>query len=228
MTLRHRPADLTAAHAAGPLLVAEPEPLARFGIRRALEDAGFAVRDEVSDSAGAIEAARRERPAVCIVDLDLGGDAIAAIAAISAELPETAIVVLTASRDDPRLFNAMCAGAWGYIRRDIDPAEFPQRLRGVLEGDVALPRSVVSRLVAAFRERASEPAFPAVSEAGSRLTAREREVLDLLRQRLGTAEIARRLFISQVTVRSHVSSIVKKLGVSDRYAAIFDLERFSK
>ena len=201
------------------ILVADANALTRFGIRRALEEHGFFVCAEAADASEAVEAAVRERPDICLLDLHMPGDKIAAIAAIAAELPATAVVMLTPSRDDD-LFDALCAGASGYLPKDIDPSGFPVTLRRVLEGEVALPRAVLTRLVQEFQERGKKRHLPLLQERGVKLTSREWEVLELLRQGLTTAEIAGHLFVSQVTVRTHVASILKKLSVPDRAAAI--------
>ena len=207
----------------GRVLIADDHPLTRFAIRRALEDGGFVVSAEVRGAREAVEAARRERPDVCLLDLHMPA-AIEAIESIASDAPETAVVVVTVSRNDPDLFDALCAGAAGYIPADTDAERIPVVLENVLRGDIALPRAVVGKLVEEFRGRRARRRLPLVENTRS-LTEREWEVLDLLREGLSTAEIARRLFIYQVTVRTHVRSIVKKLSVADRHAAIRLLEQ---
>ncbi len=204
-------------------MVADDHGLMRFALRRALEDGGFAVTGDTGDAADLIQVALGERPDVCLLDLHMPG-ALEAIERIASDAPETAVVVVTVSRNDPDLFEALCAGAAGYIPQDTGAERIPLALESILQGEVALPRAVVRKLVEEFRERRQRRRLPLAERAGS-LTEREWEVLDLLRDGLSTAEIAKRLFISQVTVRTHVRSIVKKLSVTDRSAAIGLLEQ---
>ena len=121
-------------------------------------------------------------------------------------------------------FDAIRVGARGYLLKEMDPARLPAALEGVLAGEVALPRALVARLVDRFRGREVHR----VQIAGSRtatLSAREWEILDLLREGLATRQMAERLFLSDVTVRSHVSSVLRKLEVPDRAAAVRLLEQ---
>jgi DNA-binding NarL/FixJ family response regulator len=203
--------------------VADENALTRFGIRRALEESGFCVCAEACDAAGATESALEERPDICLLGLDMPGDGIGAIRRITSRLQETAVVMLTDSGDEGDLLGALCAGASGYLPKDIDPGRLPLALQGVVPGDVALPRALLLRLM----EEARHSALRRGSALSARLelTTRESEVLKLLRKGLTTGEIARHLFISQVTVRTHVCSIVKKLHVPDRKAAIRLLEK---
>jgi DNA-binding NarL/FixJ family response regulator len=103
--------------------------------------------------------------------------------------------------------------------KDTDPERLPNALRGVLAGEAALPRDLVARLIDEFRDRGRRR-LPLVAGRGVELTSREWEVLDLLAEELTTAEVAQRLFVSPVTVRRHISSIVEKLGAPDRAAAV--------
>jgi DNA-binding NarL/FixJ family response regulator len=207
------------------VLVADDHPPTRAGVRAALERDGFVVCAEAGDARSAIEAARRERPDVCLLDIHMPGDGIHAAETISREFPDTAVVMLTVSRTDADLFNALRAGAAGYLLKDIDPIRLPLALRGVLEGEAALPRRLVALLIEEFRERKRRRRIPLVGRRGVELTDREWEVLDLMKQGLSTDEIATRLFISPVTVRTHVSSVLRKLHVSTREAALALLDR---
>jgi DNA-binding NarL/FixJ family response regulator len=206
------------------VLIADDHPPTRAGVRAALERDGFEVCAEAADARSAIEAARRERPDVCLLDIHMPGDGIYAAETIAHELPEAAVVMLTVSRTDADLFNALRAGAAGYLLKDIDPGRLPLALRGVLEGEAALPRRLVALLIEEFRERKRRRRIPLVGRRGVELTDREWEVLELMRQGLTTEEIATRLFISPVTVRTHVSAILRKLKVPTREAALELLE----
>jgi two-component system, NarL family, nitrate/nitrite response regulator NarL len=200
------------------VLIADDHAPTRAGVRGALEDGGFTVVAEAARADAAVESAIRERPDVCVLDVNMPGSGIAAAARIADELPGTAVVMLTVSRDDEDLFAALRAGALGYLLKDMDPGRLAAALRGVLSGEAALPRTLVARVVEEFRAAERKPSLPLVRRRGAKLTAREWEVLEMLREQLSTAEIARRLGLSDVTVRRHVSSILAKLRVPDRRA----------
>lgn len=202
------------------VIIADDHPPTRAGVRSALEGDGFEVVAECSTGAAAIEAAHAHRPDVCLLDIHMSDNGIAAAAQITASLPETAVVMLTVSRNDADLFDAVRAGASGYLVKDMDPGRLPHALRGVLAGEAALPRALVARLMDEFRDRAHRRSLPTLSERGIQLTKREWEVLELLREGLGTADIAGRLFISSGTVRTHVAAILTKLRSPDRQAAL--------
>jgi len=206
-------------------LVADDHLPTRTGVKLALERGGFEVCADAADADGAISAAREQRPDVCLLDINMPGDGIKAAEAIARELPETAVVMLTVSRSDADLFDALRAGASGYLLKDIDPARLPLALHGVLEGEAALPRRLVALLIEEFRERRRRRRVPLVGRRSVELTDREWEVLELMRGGLSTEEIAARLFISAVTVRTHVSAILRKLHVTTRDAAVALLER---
>jgi DNA-binding NarL/FixJ family response regulator len=118
------------------------------------------------------------------------------------------------------LFDALRAGASGYLLKDIRREQLPEALRVVLAGDAPLPANLVARLIEEFRARENRKRLLLAHEPGLELRRREWEVLELLREGLTTGEIARRLFIAEVTVRSHVSAILKALRVPDRAAAV--------
>jgi DNA-binding NarL/FixJ family response regulator len=201
-------------------LIADDHPPTRAGIRASLEQGGFVVCAEVADASAAVAAAVVERPDVCLLDVNMPGNGISAAREISARVPEAAIVVLTVSRDDDDIFDALRAGASGYLLKDMDPTRLPIAVRGVLKGEAALPRTLVTRLVDEFRHRGRKRRVPVLAERGALLSAREWEVLELMRSGLTTAQISDRLFISQATVRSHIASILRKLRVPDRQTAL--------
>jgi DNA-binding NarL/FixJ family response regulator len=202
------------------VLVADDHPALRQSVRMALEQDGFVICGEADTAATALELAFRDRPEVCLLDIHMPGNGIAAAAEITARLPGTAIVMLTVSRNDADLFDSLRAGAAGYLLKDMDPSRLANALRGVLSGEAALPRALVARVIDEFRERGRRRRLHLLGERGVELTSREWEILDLLRQGLTTAEIAERLFVSKVTVRRHVSAILRKLRVTDRKAAL--------
>jgi DNA-binding NarL/FixJ family response regulator len=202
------------------VLVADDHARTRAMVRKALERSGeFRVCAEASDSDSAVEAAKEQCPDVCLLDINMPGSGIAAAARITASLPETAVVMLTVSRQDEDLFDALRAGASGYLLKGMEENAIGDALKRVLAGESPLPGSLVARLVEEFRDREHRRVVVADAQA-TRLTGREWDVLELMRKGCRTSEISRRLFISQTTVRSHVSAILHKLGVSDREAAI--------
>ncbi|MGI8707832.1 MAG: response regulator [Actinomycetota bacterium] len=206
----------------GPLsvLIADDHPATRAGIRATLEADGFRVCGEVANAKAAVEVALRERPDLCLLDVHMPGNGIAAAARISSALEDTAIVMLTVSRSDQDLFDSLRAGASGYLLKDTQPERLPLALRGVLAGEAAIPRTLAALLIEEFRERGRRRKLPLLGRRGVEVTSREWEVLDLMRQGASTEQMAARLFVSPVTIRTHISSILKKLHVSDREAAI--------
>jgi DNA-binding NarL/FixJ family response regulator len=209
------------------VVIADDHAPTRSGVRTALEHGGFEVVGEARDATAVVEIARRERPDVCLLDIHMPGSGIAAATRITDELPDTAVVMLTVSRNDDDLFDALRAGASGYLLKDTDPGRLPHALRGVLNGEAALPRTLVARLIDEFRDRGRYKRVPMLGARGAMLTSREWEVLELLREGLSTKEIAERLFLSPATIRSHVAAILRKLKVPDRAAAIRMLENGS-
>jgi DNA-binding NarL/FixJ family response regulator len=203
------------------VLVADDHAPTREDIRRTLEnEAEFAVCAEASDAPSAVEVALRKRPDICLLDIRMPGNGVAAAWEITSRLPETKVVMLTVSRDDDDLFAALRAGAAGYLLKDLAPGELPQALRRVREGEVAMTPALVLRVVEEFRDRSSRRRQLLTRQPGEDLTSREWQVLELLRQGLSTAAIAERLTLSQATVRSHVASILRKLRVRDRDALL--------
>jgi DNA-binding NarL/FixJ family response regulator len=207
------------------IVLADDHPAVRAGVRVALERDDFVICAEVGDGASAVQAALRERPDIVLMDINMPGNGIEATDEIARRLPETAIVMLTVSTADTDIFDALRAGASGYLLKDMDPTRLPRALRGVLDGEAALPRRLVALVLEEFRQRRRHRRLPLAKGRGVDLTEREWEVLEFLRQGLSTAEIAERLFIAPVTVRTHVSAILKKLRVPDREAAVELLER---
>jgi DNA-binding NarL/FixJ family response regulator len=203
------------------VLIANGRAWIRTVISRAVaSDPRFAVCAETADAPSAVAAAARERPAVCLLDVGMPGGGISAAWEISARLPQTKVVMFTGSRDPAHLLAALRAGATGYLISDMDLARLPAALNDVVMGKTAIPRDLVSYLVDEVRDRSARHRVILSSEHAQHLTSREWQVLDLLRLQLSTAQIARRLVLSDATVRSHIASIMAKLGVPDRAALI--------
>jgi two-component system, NarL family, nitrate/nitrite response regulator NarL len=205
------------------VLVADDNPPARAGVRLALESEGITICAEVSDAASAVEAAIREHPDICLLETNIPGGGIAATEQIAREVPSTTVVMFAASSTDDDLFDALRAGADGYLLKDINPQRLGATLRAALHGEAALPRRLVARLIEEFRGRGGRR-LRLLSGSQVAFTSREVDVLALMRQGLSTAEIAARLFITEATVRSHIAAVVRKLGVPDREAALEMLE----
>jgi DNA-binding NarL/FixJ family response regulator len=202
------------------VLIADDHGPTRADLRGILDQhPRFRVCAEVPDAITAVEAATRLCPDVCLLDIRMPGNGIAAAWEIAARVPDARIVMLTVSESDTDLFRALRAGAAGYLTKDLDPERLPHILLDVLDGEAAIPRAMVARVVAEFRDRGPRRRPPADGLAYP-LTSREWEVLDLLRRRSTTGEIASRLSISKATARSHIASVVHKLGATDRDEAV--------
>jgi DNA-binding NarL/FixJ family response regulator len=202
------------------IVLADDHATARLGVRLALEEGGFHVVAEAVDARGAVEAAIEHRPDLCLLDVYMPGKGIAAAAELAEALPEMPIVMLTVSDTSEDLFEALRAGACGYLLKDTDPQRLPFALGAVLNGEAPLPRVLTARLITEFRRRGSERRIPSAQGGLVTLSERESEVLDLLRTELSTKQIAHRLGISPVTVRRHISELLRKLQVDDREAAL--------
>ena len=202
------------------VIVADDHPPTRAGVREALEKQSWVVVAEAASAPEAVDAAREHRPDVCLLDINMPGSGIAAAAEITHTLPDVAVVMLTASRDDEDLFAALRAGASGYLLKDMDPGRLGNALQGVLAGEAVLPRWLVLKVVDQLRATPRRRIALPNRTAAAQLTEREAEILDLMAGGLSTEEIAAKLFLAQVTVRTHISAILKKLRVRDRKAAV--------
>ena len=201
------------------VLIVDDHPLTRDALSALLAQQGFDVVGEAEDGATAIERARELTPDIVLLDLTMPGmDGLAALPAIREVAPESEVVVLTASDAEDNLLAAIRGGASGYLLKNEPPEQIAVFLRGVARGDAALSGGVARRLLDRVREGGRLSGVP--EEITRTLSAREVEVLLLLDEHLGTDEIAQRLFISEHTVRSHVKSLLKKLGVSSRREAL--------
>jgi DNA-binding NarL/FixJ family response regulator len=201
------------------VLVADDHAPTRAGVRMALEHGGCDVCAEVGTADEAIEAALRERPDVCVLDVEMPGGGIRAVAEITSRLPGTPVVMLTVSGQADDLFDALRAGAAGYLLKDMDPGELPAAVRAAAAGEGTLPGVLTTRLIEEFRGRGGRRGLALPDGRTVNLTSREWDVLELLVDEVPTAEIARRLFLSPVTVRRHVSIVLRKLGVRTRAEA---------
>jgi DNA-binding NarL/FixJ family response regulator len=185
----------------------------------------MSVVADVGSGPDAVAAAIALRPDVCLLDVNMPGGGIQAAAEIAQEVPEAVVVMLAADADDALLFDALRAGARGYLLKDTDPDRLPLALEGVLDGEAAIPRRLVMRMIEEFQSRERRRRIPLVRPGAEQLTEREWQVLDLLKQELSTREAAQRMGISEVTVRRHLSAAMSKLGVASRREV---LELFSR
>ncbi len=201
------------------VLIADDHPTFRQSVGAVLEGDGFEVCAEAVDASLAIEAARRERPDVCLLAVLLPGGGLRAAAAITAALPDTAVVMLTASTNRDHFLDAVRAGATGYLLKDIDPERLPHALRAVLAGEAAIAPELVSWLVDEVQSQRLGRVLLG-RDGPAELSWREWEVLDLLRSGMASGEIAEQLSLSVVTVRRHACSMMKKLGVGSREEAV--------
>jgi DNA-binding NarL/FixJ family response regulator len=199
------------------VLLADDQVLVRAGFR-ALLDAqdGIEVAGEAGDGEHAVRLARELIPDVVLMDIRMPGtDGLAATRQIAADpqLARTRVVILTTFELDEYVFEAIRSGASGFLVKDTEPDELVQAVRVVADGGALLSPSVTRRLIAEFAARAKEPHEPAGLEE---LTEREQEVLALVGTGLSNDEIAKRLYVSPATAKTHVSRAMIKLKARDR------------
>jgi two-component system, NarL family, response regulator LiaR len=197
------------------VLIADDHAVVRQGLKTFLElQDDIEVVEDVADGEAAVAAVEREAPDVVLMDLVMPGvDGVEAIRRIREGRSQARVLVLSSFLDDERLFPAVRAGAAGYLLKDVEPRELVKAIRTVHGGEALLHPAVAARLMDEFA--AGRPREPSADG----LTGREREVLTLIARGLPNKLIARDLSISEKTVKAHVSSILGKLGVSDRTQA---------
>jgi len=205
------------------VLIADSDDCARAGLRSALEQGGFTVCAEAVDMTSAVEAASRELPDACLLDIGLSGDGLVAAAEIDARLQSTPIMMLTDRAEPAELLRALRAGALGYLWKGMDAARLPHAVAGMLAGEGAIPRLLVSRIIHELRGRTRAVAVDGGSAV--ELTQREWQILEQMCDGATTDEMAHVLGISPVTVRRHISRVLRKLGVRERADAVRIAER---
>jgi DNA-binding NarL/FixJ family response regulator len=198
--------------------VADDHALFRYGLKAILANAeGFEVVGEAATGEEVVEKVAQTRPDIVLMDIQMPGiNGIEATRRVLERDPSIGVVVVTMFEDDDSVFAAMRAGARGYVLKGADAEEVLKVVGAVAEGEAHFGPEIARRLMGFFS--APKPAAP--SEAFPELTAREAELLDLIARGLNNAEIAKRLHVSQKTVRNHVSHIFLKLQVADRAQAI--------
>jgi DNA-binding NarL/FixJ family response regulator len=207
------PGDIT-------IVIADDHAPTRALVAESLEAQNFTVLAAVGSAPEAVEATRAHEPHVALIDLHMPGDGLTAVRQIAQTVPGTSVVVFTVSRADDHLFEALTAGAVGYLPKDTDPARLGEALRGVLSGEAALPKRMVAKLITEFRERSRRRMLPKIGGREIKLTDKEWEVLDGLRSGLSTRDIADHMNVTPVTVRSHVAAIVRKFRAEDRHEVL--------
>jgi two-component system, NarL family, nitrate/nitrite response regulator NarL len=205
------------------ILLVDDHPLTRDALAALLAQEGFEVVGHAASGEEAIDEATRLQPDVVLLDLTMPGmNGLTALPRIRSDAPDAEVVVLTASDDEENLLAAIRGGASGYLLKTEPAEQIAAFLSGVVRGEAALSGGVARRLLDRVRDGGRLNGIP---ESITRtLSAREVEVLLLLDEHRGTDEIAQRLFISEHTVRSHVKSLLRKLGVSSRREALERLE----
>jgi DNA-binding NarL/FixJ family response regulator len=202
------------------VLLVDDQAMIRAGLRKILEtEADLDVIGEAGDGADAVDLARDLRPDVVLMDIRMPVlDGIEATRRIVAAQPSARVLVLTTFGLDTYVFDALRAGASGFMLKDAPPEELVAAVRIVASGDALLAPAVTRSVVEEFvRAPASAPTPPAALDE---LTPREREVLDLLARGLSNPEICARLVISDATAKTHVARILQKLGLRDRVQVV--------
>ena len=192
------------------VLIADDHPIVRDGLRGIFTSRGFEVLGEAANGAEAVALAERLRPDVVLMDLRMPGtDGVAAITELARLGNPARVLVLTTYDTDSDVLPAVEAGATGYLLKDAPREDLFRAVEAAARGEAVLSPAVASRLMGRVREPAREP-----------LSQREREVLTLVARGSTNKEAAKKLFISEATVKTHLIHVYAKLGVKDRAAAV--------
>lgn len=200
------------------VVIADDHPMFRYGLRAVLAaSAEVEVVGDAADGSHLVALVEQAQPDVVLTDLAMPGlDGASAARQILDRFPGIGVLVLTMHEDDEALFGALRAGARGYLLKGADREEIVRAVLAVACGDAVYSAAVARRIVDFFtgaHQTYTAQVFP-------ELTGREREILDLVAAGMGNHEIARRLFLSEKTVRNNVAAILTKLQVPDRAAAV--------
>lgn len=220
------------------VLIADDHALLREGLRKILEmEKDICVVGEAVDGRDVVEKAEALRPDVVLMDINMPhGGGLNATRIIRERLPEVDVIVLTIHDDDEYIIELVNAGAKGYMLKDVDPSRVIEAIRRVREGEAFIPTNLMTKVFQEFRRRSvpESPERPAVEHPSSGahahadgapkgerdpLTERELEILQLIVDGRTNKEIAQALFISEKTVKNHVTNILRKLDLSDRTQA---------
>ena len=202
-------------------LLVDDEELVRFGLRTVLEAAGdMDVVGEAGDGAAAVAAARELRPDVVLTDIRMPGtDGLTATREILALPDPPQVAVLTTFHVDEYVYAALAAGAAGFLLKDTPPREIAAAVRAVADGTATLSPAVTAGLIASYVDRRTVPRRAEALQRVATLSEREREVLSMLGSGGSNAELARRLFVSEATVKTYVSRLLTKLDLANRTQA---------
>ena len=203
------------------ILIADDQALVRTGFRMVLDtDPDLRVVAEAKDGADAVEATRRSRPEIVLMDIRMpvmdGLEATRQIVAAAKDPPR--VLVLTTYDLDEYVFDALLAGASGFLLKDVSPEQLLAAIHVIAQGDSLLSPSITRRLIESFVR--DHPATPHPPPGLDELTARELEILRLIARGLSNAEIAEQLVVSGTTVKTHVARVLDKLGLRDRVQAV--------
>lgn len=201
------------------VLIADDHALVREGLRKLLErDENIEIVDEVGDGQGAINVARREKPSVILMDVNMPGtDGITATKVIKREIPSVKVVALTIYEDD-EVVEMVKAGVSAYVLKDVAGSELIDTIHRVMAGEVVIHPRVAKRLVKEINRSNQKKEIV-------KLTRRENDILNLLVKGSSNKDMAENMYISEKTVKNHLTSIFRKLGVKDRtQAAVFALK----
>jgi DNA-binding NarL/FixJ family response regulator len=199
------------------ILICDDHSLFRDGLRSLLVAEGHEVIGEAKNGREAVTLARELRPDLVLMDVQMPEmDGIAATRMISAEIPDQKIVMLTASEEEAKLFDAIKSGAQGYLLKNLEADTFFEMLERAQRGEPALTPTLARKLLQEFA-KPPEPAAPAAVSEQDTLTAREREVLELMVEGVtSNRKLAKRLGLSENTVKFHVRNILDKLRLHNR------------
>jgi DNA-binding NarL/FixJ family response regulator len=197
------------------LLLVDDHALFREGLISLLSyQDDFTVVGEAEDADGTLQQVRALKPDIVLMDVELPGEGgVTVTQRLKMEMPNITVVMLTVHDDSQTLFEAIKAGAQGYLVKNVRSRELVEQLRGIARGEAAISRRMAARILEEIRGK-TESFGP-----GEELTTRELEVLDLVAARLSNAEIAERLVISEHTVKNHMKSILSKLHLHNRHQA---------
>ena len=200
------------------VLIADDQAMVRSGLRLILEtEDDIDVVAEAGNGEEAVRLARRERPGVVLMDVRMPiMDGLEATRQITEQVPDTRVIVLTTFDLDDYVYGALRAGASGFLLKDAEGDQLVEAIRVIASGDAIIAPSITKRLISEFADRPRARQATGLDD----LTEREVEVLRLVAKGLSNAEIAEELYVSETTVKSHVSHILTKLGLRDRVQAV--------
>ncbi|MGZ4401890.1 MAG: response regulator [Solirubrobacteraceae bacterium] len=204
------------------VLIADDQELVRVGLRKILEnDPQTTVAGEVNNGEDAVSAATRLRPDVVLMDIRMPIlDGIEATRRIVNAQPGTRVLILTTFGLDSYVYDALHAGASGFMLKDAPPEEIAAAIQIIANGDALLAPSITRTVIAEFTRLPPTTPQPAPPPALAQLTPREREILNLLARGLSNPEISSQLVISEATTKTHVARILQKLDLRDRIQAV--------